>query len=127
MPISSEIGTSSPGITLLPVQKIAAHRLQETTDPIAIEEPLEIRLRYGPTAKKQEQSISITMRTPGHDEDLALGWLYTEGILPAGIANIAGISNLAGTTTAGEVGDPGDVGNSGGEDAFGVQPAQGQD
>src|SRR5579859_5215575 len=101
MPISSEIGTSSPGITLLPVQKIAAHRLQETTDPIAIEEPLEIRLRYGPTAKKQEQSISITMRTPGHDEDLALGWLYTEGILPAGIANIAGISNLAGTTTAG--------------------------
>lgn len=48
---------------------------------LAVEEPLEIRLLYGPEGQRQERAISITMRTPGADEDLALGFLLTEGIL----------------------------------------------
>jgi FdhD protein len=73
---------ASSGITLLPVQKITADRLLETEDPVAVEEPLEIHLQYGQAAARREQSVSVTMRTPGQDAELATGFLYTEGILP---------------------------------------------
>lgn len=53
----------------------------EETDYLAVEEPLEIRLEYGPVRKRKSKNISITMRTPGADEDLATGFLFTEGIV----------------------------------------------
>jgi FdhD protein len=42
-------------------------------DAVAVEEPLEIRVDGEP--------LAVTMRTPGHDEELALGFLYTEGLI----------------------------------------------
>ena len=42
-------------------------------DAVAVEEPLEIRSGGEP--------IAVTMRTPGHDEELALGFLYGEGLI----------------------------------------------
>jgi FdhD protein len=59
--------------------KGTSHR--EEPDLLAVEEPLEIRLEYGPASKRKSRSVSITMRTPGADEDLALGFLFTEGIV----------------------------------------------
>lgn len=50
-------------------------------DQLAIEEPLEIQLVYGPSGNRQLKSISVTMRTPGNDYELATGFLFTEGIL----------------------------------------------
>jgi len=55
-------------------------------DVIAVEEPLEIRLMRDGLPEADEnggtgRSISITMRTPGHDAELAVGFLYGEGVL----------------------------------------------
>jgi FdhD protein len=50
-------------------------------DVLAVEEPLEISLQYYENGEKKRQTISITMRTPGFDKELALGFLFTEGIL----------------------------------------------
>jgi FdhD protein len=50
-------------------------------DHLAVEEPLEIVLRYRRRAMLVRKPISITMRTPGQDQELAVGFLYTEGIL----------------------------------------------
>jgi FdhD protein len=88
MPDSSEIVVSSPGISRIPVQKIAAGSLRVTSDPVAIEDPLEIRIQFGPGHDRKEQSLSVTMRTPGNDEELAIGWLFTEGIIPLRLRNI---------------------------------------
>lgn len=53
-----------------------------TDDVVATEEPLEIRLELdGADGKRVERSISITMRTPGSDEELAIGFLFSEGII----------------------------------------------
>jgi len=55
--------------------------IKSETDVLAIEEPLEIRLGFVQNGKFKHQSISITMRTPGDDFDLAIGFLFTEGVL----------------------------------------------
>jgi len=47
----------------------------ESTDVVAVEEPLEIRIGGRP--------VAVTMRTPGHDEELALGFALSEGLRPA--------------------------------------------
>jgi FdhD protein len=55
------------------VTRWSAGRSSRATDALAIEEPLEIRLDTRP--------LVVTMRTPGHDEELAAGWLFTEGLI----------------------------------------------
>ena len=73
-----------------PVRKVTSTGAVDTGDMLAVEEPLEIRLLYGPENSRIEKTISITMRTPGHDDELALGFLFAEGIISDGseIANI---------------------------------------
>jgi FdhD protein len=54
---------------------------EPATDLLAVEEPLEIRIGYGMQQNRNQKSIAVTMRTPGHDFELALGFLFTEGII----------------------------------------------
>jgi FdhD protein len=55
------------------------HGAETENDLLAVEEPLEIRLQFPGVPK--HKAISITMRTPGDDFDLAAGFLFTEGII----------------------------------------------
>lgn len=63
------------------VVKVAGQTSQQVSDNLTIEEPLEIQLNYGPPNGRQTRSISVTMRTPGNDFDLAAGFLMTEGVI----------------------------------------------
>ena len=63
------------------VNKFKSDKLDEIDDLISIEEPLEISLKYENENKSVTQLLSITMRTPGQDEDLVRGFLYNEQII----------------------------------------------
>ena len=52
-----------------------------TQDLLVTEEPLEIRLGHGPVEARSDFRLSVTMRTPGNDEELTIGFLYTEGLI----------------------------------------------
>ena len=73
----------------------STHRVNEK-DWLAVEEPLEIRLIHGPDSDRKSKNISITMRTPGNDFELAEGFLYTEGIIKnhSDIINISYFNSL---------------------------------
>ncbi len=70
-------------ILTVPVERVESGKTTPLQDLLAVEEPLEIRLAG--------HTVSITMRTPGHDFELAAGFLFTEGILtsPGQIERIA--------------------------------------
>ena len=63
------------------IRKVNGDQYQDIEDSVAVEEPLEIQLSSGNAEGAAAKSISITMRTPGDDPDLALGFLFTEGII----------------------------------------------
>lgn len=67
--------------SLSEIQILKFPELQKTNDVLAVEEPLEIRLGFYENEKFTHKAISITMRTPDHDFELAAGFLFTEGIL----------------------------------------------
>lgn len=70
-----------PSLTRVLISR-GAQDADAVEDVVATEEPLEIRLELdGSDGARVERSISITMRTPGNDEELALGFLYSEGII----------------------------------------------
>jgi len=69
-----------------PIQPVRVRAVEGTTstereDALAVEEPLEIRLRE--TGAREVRTFAITMRTPGQDEALAAGLLFAEGVLRA--------------------------------------------
>ena len=63
------------------VLKFKSNKFENIEDLVSIEEPLEISLRFKEQDKWISQNLSITMRTPGNDEDLVRGFLFNEQII----------------------------------------------
>lgn len=63
------------------ITKVNGFESSSLLDILSVEEPLEIRISYGPETEKTHKNISVTMRTPDNDFDLAIGFLFTEGII----------------------------------------------
>lgn len=63
------------------VAKFKSNQIENVDDLISIEEPLEISIKYKDSDKWISQILSITMRTPGDDEDLVRGFLFNEQII----------------------------------------------
>src|SRR5262249_36093383 len=63
------------------VQRAVGDSVAPASDELAVEEPLEIRLAYEADGQRVQRSISVTMRTPGQDDELAAGFLLSEGII----------------------------------------------
>ncbi len=70
-----------PSVAHVPVKRVKEANISDADDMLAVEEPMEIRLGYTAAGKPVQKSISVTMRTPGNDFELAAGFLYTEGII----------------------------------------------
>lgn len=77
-------------ITQTNITRVKGANQKQEIDFLAAEEPLEIRLLFGAAENRRQQSVSVTMRTPGQDFDLAIGFLFTEGI----IQNIDSIQSI---------------------------------
>ncbi len=69
--------------TLIPYEilKISGTNRTHVNDLVSVEEPLEISIEQTINGVSTVQIVAITMRTPGADEELAIGFLYTEGII----------------------------------------------
>jgi FdhD protein len=72
------------------VLKFKSNKFEAVDDLISIEEPLEISIKFKDQDKWVNQILSITMRTPGHDEDLVRGFLFNEQI----VQNISHIQSI---------------------------------
>ena len=83
---------------VLNVARIRGFLRESRDDQVAVEEPLEIRLGYDDGTGRHTRSVSITMRTPGEDEDLALGFLYSESIVHSA-ADVAFVKPCSGENT----------------------------
>ena len=77
-------------VTPVAVTKVDDHSAMLRDDLLAAEEPLEIRLGFGKSDAREQLKLTVTMRTPDSDFELALGFLFTEGIISS-YTDVSGI------------------------------------
>jgi FdhD protein len=70
-----------PNVQSVATLKVSSGISSVEPDLVVTEEPLEIRVGYGRENAREQFTLSVTMRTPGHDQELCIGFLYTEGII----------------------------------------------
>lgn len=89
------------GQVAAPVVRLDGDATRDDEDVLAAEEPLEIRLAAGGV----ERVVAVTMRTPGHDGELAAGFLYAEGVI-ADRGDVRRLTDCPDPAAAGSPGDP---------------------
>lgn len=77
------------------ISRISGDQRNRVQDAVAVEEPLEIQLNSPTAANCAAKSISITMRTPGDDAELAVGFLFSEQII-RDRSDLASVSHVGG-------------------------------
>jgi len=84
----TEPGESARSFT---IQHVGRDGSRRADDRLAVEEPMEIRVGFGTPGARTARSLSITMRTPGNDFELAVGFLFTEQIVsrPEHVADVS--------------------------------------
>ena len=70
-----------PPVSSVSIVRHGHDESEERDDLVVAEEPLEIKVGYGPKEHREQMSLSVTMRTPGHDLELVAGFLFAEGII----------------------------------------------
>jgi FdhD protein len=63
------------------IKRVLGNENSLENDLVVVEEPLEIRIGHGRESEREQIVLSVTMRTPGDDEHLCLGFIYSEGVI----------------------------------------------
>lgn len=77
----------------VPVTTHSAAGASSHTDLVAVEEPLEIRVAFGPLERRMRATLGVTMRTPGHDTELAAGFVLAEGVVRR-VSDLLGVQQV---------------------------------
>lgn len=72
---------TKPQVNVVPINRIEADTREYVEDLLAVEEPLQIRIQYMQDERWYEKSLTVTMRTPGNDFELAIGFLLAETVI----------------------------------------------
>ena len=72
---------SAAGVRVVDVIAVEGTAREHRPDQLVVEEPLAIQITHGPVRDRRRTTVSVTMRTPGHDPELAAGLLFAEGVV----------------------------------------------
>lgn len=81
MKLTRPAGGYPAGVVTTEVDVVRGGTSARERDAVAIEEPMQIRVVDGPAEARTEADLAVTMRTPGDDTALALGFLHGEGVV----------------------------------------------
>ena len=73
--------SADKSVRQIEIFRVSGNSKSPYSDDVSVEEPLEIRVLYRDGSTAVSKNISVTMRTPGNDAELAAGFLFTEGII----------------------------------------------
>jgi FdhD protein len=81
LPAEQRDTAPEPAVAPVSVLSACASGCTARTDALAVEEPLEVRVGFDRDGRRVHRGVSVTMRTPGSDPELAVGFLFTEGLI----------------------------------------------